>query len=78
MTHDTIRQRAEPIRTYVSADDTPDLRERAGFIDVCRYGTIAPEPNEVGAIVKDEKNPRLEHGMWVSDAAFVERFFLRD
>lgn len=66
----------DTIRTYVSADATPDLRERVGFIDVCCYGAIKPEPNEVGAIVKDEKNHRLEHGVWVSDAVFVERFFL--
>ena len=69
---------AEPIRTYVFADDTPDLRERAGFIDVCCYGAIKPETNEVGAIVKDVRNHRVEHGMWVSDAVFVERFFLQD
>ena len=28
----------DTIRTYVSADATPDLRERVGFIDVCCYG----------------------------------------
>lgn len=69
---------AEAIRTYVTPDESVDVRERPGFVPVDGYGgSMRPEVNEVGGIFKNVRNHRIEHGMWVSDATVVERFFLK-
>ena len=62
--------------TWVSADESVDLRDRPDFIDVCCYDQVKPEHNEVGAIVTRTGNPHLKHGMWVTPCRYVERFFI--
>ena len=65
-----------PKRTFVAAEDSIEQYERPGFSPVCQYGSIKPEPNEIGGIFVRVRNTRLENGLWVHDAECVERVFL--
>ena len=63
-------------RTFVDADESLEQRDRKGFVPVCQYGSIRPESNEIGGIFVCVRNTRLEFGMWVHDAEYVERVFV--
>ena len=65
-----------PKRTLVDAMDAPEQYGRSGFAAVCQYGSIEPEPNEIGGIFVRVRNARLERGLWVHDADCVERVFV--
>jgi hypothetical protein len=66
-------------RTYIRPDQEIEARDRPGFLPVCRYGTIKPEQNEVGAIVKIKRGPlRVEYGLIVEQCEYLERIFIND
>ena len=67
---------AGPKRTLIDADESPEQRDREGFVSACQYGSMRPELNEIGGIFVRVRNTRLEHGMWVHDAECVERVFV--
>lgn len=63
-------------RTTVTPAQSAYVRERPGFVPVECCGSIAPEANEIGGIFEDQKNARIEHGVWALDGICVERIFL--
>ena len=68
-----------PLRTYIDPDQELDAQERPGFIPVCRYGSLVPEKNEIGAIGEAiEGEPRYVAGVFVYQFRCLERIFLKD
>lgn len=66
--------------TWIAADEEPEHRERAGFSDVCRYGSTAPERNEVGCICEAAGEPEFTGivGIWSTPVRVTERIFVVD
>jgi hypothetical protein len=67
---------ADPKRSTATPDEAYALRSNPRFVPPECYSTISPEQNEVGALVEMIGEPSLQHGMWVQQAVYVERFFL--
>lgn len=40
------------LKTIIQPSQEIEQRERPGFVDVCCYGSLKPEPNELGSIVR--------------------------
>lgn len=69
---------SEPIRTYVDAGEGgAAAMDRDGFVSVCRYGSMVPEPNEIGAIVRAAGDGHFEQGLFVQPVECIERIFIR-
>ena len=65
-----------PKQTIIDSEFSPEQYERPGWVSVCEYGSIRPEPNEIGGIFLRVRNMRVEHGVLVYDAECVERVFV--
>lgn len=69
----------ETKRTYITADQIEEHRGRQNFVGIHQYGTVIPEPNELGAIVEPIGVPQLlEISLWEIPCNFIERIFIGD
>jgi hypothetical protein len=71
----------EPKRTYITPDEELQAMERPGFTPVCRYGSMVPEQNEIGAIGElavGESTYEPQSGVFVNKFRCLERIFVKD
>lgn len=67
----------ETKRTYITGDQIESYLSRSDFVGVHQYGTVKPEPNEIGAVVEAIGIPQLhEIGLWEIPCNFIERIFI--
>jgi hypothetical protein len=64
--------------TWISPEEVIYQRDRPGFRDVCQYGSIVPERNEIGSIAVAVGRPVPTHvpGIWSTPVRCMERIFI--
>jgi hypothetical protein len=64
--------------TWIAPEEVLDQRERPGFRDVCQYGSMVPERNEIGSVAVDvgPPVPTSVPGIWSIPVRCKERIFI--
>lgn len=66
----------EVLRTYITQEEVEAQKARPNFKSIHHYGTLVPEPGEIGSIVVDRVVEEHEHCTVSYGGRCVERIFL--